>query len=166
MFFENTGAAFAHLRRQCAPGAPLSIVCWRSPRENEWATLGLNAAIHLLPEDAAGPPKGGPGPFAWAKPEATFAPALEEAGWRDVAWGPLDLPMSLGVGMEGPGVAPGAEAATAFSMRIGPLASRTRGMDEREKAAIAAAVAEAMQAREENGAVSVNGACWLISASA
>lgn len=161
MFFGDTAAAFANLRRAMAPGAEMSIVCWRRASENDWAMAPMNAARDLLPKVEKGDPLA-PGPFAWADPEASFAPALETAGWSDVTWGPVDLDIILGAGIEGDPI----DAATHFCMRIGPMAGRLRGLDDDIKAAIEVRVREAMTARLRDGAVRVNGACWLVSGTA
>lgn len=161
MFFEDTEAAFATLRRAMKPGADMSIVCWRRPSENDWAMAPLAAARDLLPVVEKGDPLA-PGPFAWADPEPSFAPALEAAGWSGVTWGEIDREIIMGAGIEGGPV----DAATHFCMRIGPLASRLRGMEDDRKAAIEERVRDAMTARLSDGAVRVNGACWLVSATA
>jgi SAM-dependent methyltransferase len=159
MFFGDTEAAFTNLRRAMKPGAEMSIVCWRRPSENDWAMAPLNAARDLLPPVEKGDPLA-PGPFAWAVPEASFAPALEAAGWSDVTWGPLDMEIIMGAGIEGDPV----DAGTHFCMRIGPLAGRLRGLDDDVKAEVELRVRDAMTTRLVDGAVRVNGACWLVSA--
>lgn len=161
MFFGEPDAAFANLRRAMAPGAPLAIACWRTPKENEWATLALGAAKPLLPEE---PPadRFAPGPFAWSIPEETFAPMLERAGWRDAAWTPLDHVIELGAGMEGGAV----ERAVRFSLAIGPLARRLDGLPEATLARVETAVREALAAKERDGRVAVAGAAWLVTARA
>lgn len=158
MFFGDTTAAFANLRTAMKPGAEMSIICWRALRENDWAMAPMKAARELLPPTEKGDPLA-PGPFAWADPEVSFVPALEAAGWSDVSWGPVDREIIMGAGIEGDPV----DAATHFCMRIGPLASRLRGLDDDEKAVVEGKVREAMTARLVDGAVRVNGACWLVS---
>ncbi|MGB0855398.1 MAG: class I SAM-dependent methyltransferase [Pikeienuella sp.] len=158
MFFADTAAAFSNLRKGMKPGADMSIVCWRAARENDWAMAPMKAARDLLPPVPKGDPLA-PGPFAWADPEASFAPALEAAGWSDVSWGPVDLQIIMGAGIEGDPV----DAATHFCMRIGPLAGRLRGLEDELKSTIEQRVREAMTDRLSDGAVRVNGACWLIS---
>ena len=49
MFFDDAVAAFANLHRLAAPAGRLVFACWRSPLDNGWATLPLQALAGLLP---------------------------------------------------------------------------------------------------------------------
>lgn len=163
MFFARPAAAFAHLRRACAPGAPLAVAAWRAPKENEWAALPLAAAKpHLPPAQPAD--RRAPGPFAWSEPEESFAPALREAGWRDLAWAPLDAEVELGAGLEGDPV----EAALRFALEIGPLANRLREAPPaaRDAAVTALRAALAGRAAERGGRVLARAAGWIVTARA
>jgi SAM-dependent methyltransferase len=164
MFFDRPRDAWARLRANMAPGAPLSVICWRGVKENGWAFLPLAAATPHLPSVAA-PPSGGPGPFAWAKPEASFLPVLQGAGWRDVAYRAVDAELPVGAGLPGFETDP-LEAALAFALSIGPAASRLRGAPARAAAAARAAIREALAATVRDGAARVSGACWLVTARA
>ncbi|MFV0473847.1 MAG: class I SAM-dependent methyltransferase [Pikeienuella sp.] len=165
MFFDDPGAAYAHLRRAMAPGGRLSIACWRAPKENEWAMLPLAAAKpHLPPQPPA--IRGAPGPFAWSIPEESFAPMLARAGWRRVAWAPVDIEAELGAGMEADHGGDRIAAAIAFAMEIGPLASRLRDAPEAARKKAEAAVAEAIRARAARGRVMAKAAAWVVTAEA
>lgn len=163
MFFDRPADAWARLRANMAPGAKLSAVCWRGLKENAWAFAPLAAATPHLPAFDA-PPPGAPGPFAWAKPEASFLPALEGAGWRDVAHERIDADLAVGAAVEG--IADPVEAAVEFAFRIGPTASRVKSADAAQASRARAAVREDMAARLKDGAVSLSGACWLVTARA
>lgn len=162
MFFDEPAAAYAHLRSAMKSGAPLAIACWRTPRENEWAYLPLKAAKEIMPPT---PPadRRAPGPFAWSEPEESFAPMLAEAGWRDVAWAPVEHAIALNSeGAEDP-----IESALAFTLEIGPLASRLREAPEDLREAAKAAVREALATRlSDTGVVKVAGAGWVVTARA
>ena len=163
MFFDRPVDAWARLRANMRPGARLSVICWRGIKENGWAFAPLAAASSHLP-DAVAPPPGAPGPFAWAKPEASFLPVLEKSGWRDVAYEKVDaeLPVSRAVaGIEDP-----LEAAMAFALRIGPAASRMRGAGAAQARRAQEAIRDDLAARLCDGAVSLSGACWLVTARA
>ncbi|QIE55112.1 class I SAM-dependent methyltransferase [Pikeienuella piscinae] len=162
MFFDEPLPAYAHLRRAMAPGAPLAIACWRTVRENEWATAPLDAAKALLPPTPPPDPRA-PGPFAWAKPEESFAPMLEAAGWRRVAWAPADAVVEFGAGMGGDKV----EAATRFAMEIGPMASRLRDVSEGVRRKVESAVHAAMAKRAAcDGRPQATAAAWIVTARA
>lgn len=165
MFFDDQPAAYAHLRSVMKPGADLAISCWRLPKENEWAMAPLSLVRHLLPEPAP-MPKFAPGPFAWSVPEETFEPALEAAGWSDIAWGPLDFQVQMGKGLEDEFDGDPVEAATAFCMTIGPNASRLRGVDDSLRTKVEAIIRAAMAERVQDGAVWASAAGWLVTAKA
>lgn len=162
MFFAAPVPAFAHLRRSMRPGARAAIACWRAPRENDWAMLALNAAKPLLPE-APKIARGAPGPFSWAVPEETFGPILETAGWKDVSWRAVDHELTLGEGLKGD---TGVDRAVAFSMKIGPLASRLKSVKKKKRKEIREVVRDALAARADGGEVKVRGAGWLVEARA
>ncbi|MEL6793623.1 MAG: class I SAM-dependent methyltransferase [Pseudomonadota bacterium] len=162
MFFDDPVTAYANIRKALAPGARVSIVCWRTPKENSWAMSALNAARPHLPEIAP-PPKFAPGPFAWSVPEETFGRYLPEAGFKRVRWRAVDraIPLGLGLSDETP-----LDRAVKFCMKIGPLASRIKGLDKPVKRKIRAAVRDALGALEVRGRIMATGACWLVSAEA
>lgn len=90
MFFEDPTAAFANLRRSCAPGAGLVFACWRGVGENPSFTMGtelLTARMDPRPEP---PPPGAPGPMAFADGDR-LRDLLAGAGWGSVAVEPFDF---------------------------------------------------------------------------
>ena len=162
MFFDDPIPAYANIRRTMKPGARLSIVCWRAPKENDWAMAALNAARAFLP-DAKPAPMFAPGPFAWSVPEKTFRRYLPAAGFRRVRHRPIDRQINLGAGVRG---ATALDRAVKFSLKIGPLASRLRGADKATRDKARDAVREALRGHLESGRVSTKGACWLVTAEA
>ncbi|MGN6694622.1 MAG: methyltransferase domain-containing protein [Aquihabitans sp.] len=95
MFFDDTAAAFANIRRSAAPGARLVFACWRSHEENAMFTLGTSMLLDQL--DPPLPPydADAPGPTALANPDRTRA-ALASAGWTDIDLAPLDAVLDYG----------------------------------------------------------------------
>lgn len=89
MFFDDSAAAFANIRRAAAPGARLVFACWRSHEENAMFTLGTSTLLAQL--DPLLPPLDpcAPGPTALADPDRTRA-FLEDAGWSEVDLVPCD----------------------------------------------------------------------------
>ncbi|MEM7523396.1 MAG: class I SAM-dependent methyltransferase, partial [Pseudomonadota bacterium] len=165
MFFDEPTPAWAHLRKAAAPGAPLSIACWRAPRLNEWATLPLYAAKPHLPE-VPPVPHDAPGPFAWSMPEETIKPILTNAGWKDVAWKELDRDIILGAGVAaGPDDDP-LDIATDFTIENGPLSRRLKELPAETQEVVRKDVREALSTRLLEGRVVVKGAVWLVSATA
>lgn len=159
MFFDRPIDAYARIRSQMKPGAKASIICWRGFKENPWAFAPFIAAAELLPK-VPPQPQGAPGPFAWAKPEESAIPYLAKSGWKNIRTRPVDHEIVLGAGVGGDPL----EAALTFALTIGPLSSRMEGQSAAQKARIRAAVKTELEKQMMDGAVRVNGACWLVTA--
>jgi len=113
MFFPDPPAAFAHLHDMAVAGAGLVFSCFRDRRLNPWAS----ELAALLPPGMATPADPyAPGPFAFAD-EARVTTILTAAGWRDIAFEPLDFAYIAGMGDD-----PIADA-QAFLGSIGPAAA-------------------------------------------
>ena len=155
MFFRDTPAALANLRRACTPGARLVFIVWREPRENPWVMIPVSAAkdfVQLPPRPAPGEPS----QFQWADPGLAIR-WLESAGWRNCRFDPLDITLAM------PGEPP--EAAR-FLLQMGPAAAllAEAGGDLAQRAE--AALAEQLVPHVRNGAVTLGSACWTVSATA
>ncbi|QPH53536.1 class I SAM-dependent methyltransferase [Pontivivens ytuae] len=162
MFFDDPAAGWAHLRTQVTPGGQLAVSCWRAASLNGWVTIPLAAARPVLGEEATqAPPAGGAGPFGWAD-EAYVRDLLTGAGWSDVALTPVDREAAISTGSDPDPVA----RATAFTLRIGILASRLRERSEEERAAVADALAAAFAPLVREGAVRIPTAGWIVTARA
>ncbi|MXY38732.1 MAG: class I SAM-dependent methyltransferase [Rhodospirillaceae bacterium] len=155
MFFRDTPAALANLRRASRPGARLVFIVWREPRENPWVMIPVSAAkafVELPPRPAPGEPS----QFQWA--DADLATGwLEGAGWRGCRFAPLDIALAM------PG---GPLEASRFLLQMGPGAAllAEAGGDLAERAE--AALAEDLVPHLRNGAVILDSACWIVSATA
>ncbi|KRF21253.1 methyltransferase type 11 [Nocardioides sp. Soil797] len=95
MFFDDPTAAFANIRRACAPGARLAFVCWREG-ENAMFTLGTSTLLDRLePQPEADP--AAPGPLAFGNPERVRR-ILVDAGWSGVDLTAVDTVADFGLG--------------------------------------------------------------------
>ena len=56
MFFEDSAAAFANIRRALISGGRLPFVCWREVRANTWASVTIGIARRHIEL----PPRPGP----------------------------------------------------------------------------------------------------------
>ena len=94
------------------------LVCWRTPRDNPWATTPLLAA--RKPMNVTPPPADplAPGPFALAD-EARLHSILSDAGFAALETKRFDVAVSLGATPRG---------AAEGSVRIGPAARFDREM--------------------------------------
>ncbi len=153
MFFADSDAAFANLRRAARPKGRLVFVCWRSAADNPLSLVPTEAAAHLLPPRAP-PAKDAPGRFAFADPDRVRG-ILERSGWRDIAIAPLDVdtPVSF-------------DEMMALSLDLGSLAPVLREQTPAVRDQVRQAVAEALRAQVVDGQVPLKAACWLVEARA
>ena len=158
MFFDSEVDAWRHLRQQLAPGAAASIVVWREAAENDWARVPLELARPVLGEEATRiTPPNGPGPFAWSDP-AHFQTVLAQAGWSGIEWKEVRCNAVMEAGTsETP-----AERAAEFAMRIGPLASRLRGIEPEIKQQLRAVLCRGFEPYQRNGEIRVGTSAWVI----
>jgi SAM-dependent methyltransferase len=153
MFFDDPVAAFAHLRSLAKEGGRLVFSCFRSAKENHWAS----ALAHLMPGGPADPYA--PGPFAFAD-EDRVSDILSRAGWRDAKAAPLDFGYVAGAGGD-----PVADANDFFA-RIGPISRAIRELDETGRERLRAGLDEQVRAHHKDGKVSFPAAAWIWSAHA
>ncbi|MRI56013.1 methyltransferase domain-containing protein [Methylobacterium sp. DB1607] len=152
MFFEDSAAAFANIRRALVTGGRLRFLCWRSMAENQWVTLARDAVLPLLPE-VEPPQPGAPGPFRFAAPD-TLLPILEAAGFRAIACDPIDRLMRVGATPE---------AAADFVATRGPVARLLRERDPALQATALKIITQLFTERFGKGPVDLGAACWLVS---
>lgn len=81
MFFDDSVAAFANLRRQTKPGGRLVFACWQSAEQNPWNVGSILS--RFAPPPPPVPPRNPTGPFALADVARTTE-VLGEAGWAGV----------------------------------------------------------------------------------
>lgn len=160
MFFDDEISAWQHLRTQMAPRTHAAIVVWCPAEENDWARIPLELARPVLGKEATRiSPPNGPGPFAWSAP-THFSTVLESAGWSGVHWQEVQRDAVMETGdAEDP-----VERAVAFAMRIGPLASRLRGIDEATRERVRAELRQGFQGNFQGDKVMVSTSAWLIRA--
>jgi SAM-dependent methyltransferase len=158
MFFADPVAAFAHLRRRAAPGAPLVFSCFRARQENEWARV-LQDAIGPVPAAAAGY---APGPFAFADRDFV-ADLLAAAGWRVERADAVDFSYVAG---EGDSDAAAIDDALAFFARIGPAAPAIRATHGDERLTLRARIASRLARYATDRRVVMPAAAWIWTARA
>lgn len=93
MFFDDPEAAFARLHAAAAACGRLVFSCFRSARDNAWASVP-SAAVGVRPRVPAG---SAPGPFAFADPDFV-AGSLAAAGWRSATAAAMDYGYVAGEG--------------------------------------------------------------------
>ena len=148
MFFDDPVAAFAHLCSLAKDGGRLAFSCFRSPKENVWAS----ALAHLMPGGPGDPHA--PGPFAFADRDRVAA-ILSQAGWRDAKATPLDFGYVAGAGDDPVG------DANDFFARVGPVSRAIRELDETGRQRLRAALDGQVRAHHEGGVVRFPAAAWI-----
>lgn len=153
MFFENSVAAFANLRRAARYGAELRFVAWRSAADNPFMTTAERAAAPLLPNLPARQPDA-PGQFAFADADKVRR-ILEESGWAEVEIRPTDVLCTL----------PESELVGYFT-RLGPVGQILPEVDGRTRAQVIDTARAAFEPYVHGGEVRFTAACWLVGARA
>jgi SAM-dependent methyltransferase len=156
MFFADPVAAFANLRRQCAPSALLRFSCFRAREDNRWYT----DLVSVLPGPLEPPSPDAPGPFAFADPQRVRA-ILTAAGWRDVAFEAVDYRM-----IAGEGESEALDEAVAYFQRIGPAARVIAALPERARAAVCKDLRAMLATHRDRDRVSLPAAAWIVHARA
>lgn len=151
MFFADTTAAFANVRRALKPDGRLAFVCWRTMAENPWMTVPLQAALSLLPAPSPSDPLA-PGPFALADPDR-IRRVLGEAGFIGVEITPHD--QAIGGGE--------LEQAVQLALRVGPLGALRRDYPE-SREAVADAVRKALAPYVTPTGVRLASGTWIVTA--
>ena len=153
MFFADPVAAFKNLRRAMKPSGRLVFICWRTPAENPWGSVPMRAAApHLPPAEKPGPED--PGQYAFGDP-ARVERILKAAGFGTPSFAKVDRPNVMGEDVAG----------TVENLgKFGPLArmfaEATPEQVDKARAAIAQALAPYVTAK----GVTLDAACWLVSA--
>lgn len=156
MFFDDPTAAFTNLGRALRPEGSMVFVCWRTPRENLWVSVPMEAARPFFEQPAAAPDPFAPGPFAYADRERLHG-ILQGAGFARVSIEPYDAPLRLGGGVD-------LDATVDFATKIGPTAAllRERGGDRLHE--VRAALREALSPYVTEAGVSLGAAMWVVRA--
>lgn len=156
MFFAAPAAAFKHLRSALRPGGRCVFVCWRTPRDNPWAMTPLAAARQALGITPAPADPHAPGPFAFAD-ERRLSGILSNAGFSGMDIQRFDAPVALGATPR---------AAAESAAQIGPVGRLVREVGAEQLPKILDAMQRVLAPlAAPDGAVSLNGATWIVAAS-
>lgn len=154
MFFADPIASFANIRKAMKPGGRLAFLCWRTMKENPFATIPIGVALRYLPPPAPADPFA-PGPFAFADAERTRG-ILERAGFAAPKVAAFDSSMIFG---DTPA------SAAEEGIRIGPAARLLADASEEVKRKIVADLTVEYAKLMTPRGVSVPIHCWVVTAS-
>lgn len=155
MFFADTAAAFRNLCSALRSGGRLVFVAWQGPEQNPWFTIPQELAVARLGPVAESPPEA-PGPMAFRDPERVLR-LMRDAGLGDCRAEPASAELHH------PG---GVEAAVALAQHVGPISRtlREKGGSAQDLAAIAEALADALQRFRSDDGVRIPAALTVFSA--
>lgn len=155
MFFEQPADAFANLRAQLKPDAPLAFVCWRGAAENAWNLIPPRAIGPMLPAPLPQPDPHAPGPMALADPERTRA-IMTAAGWQGITIKPWDGRLPLG-----------RDIADATDLLANIAHARLVAPFNLDQAEVRARIAELLRPMADtDGRVWGAAGCWIVTARA
>jgi SAM-dependent methyltransferase len=153
MLMADPAAALAQTRRVLRDDGRLAFAVWAAPDRNPWAML---VGMSLVERGHLPPPKpGAPGIFAMADPDrirelvtgAGFdAPDIEEIGF---SWDFGDFDRYWGF----------------VTTTAGPIAAAIQAMDDGERNSLRGAIREKTAEYDRDGGFSMEGLCWLVTAS-
>lgn len=155
MFFGDPIAAFAHLRSVVSDQASLRFSCFRARDANGWA--GLLQGV--LPVQPTTPDPHAPGPFAFGN-EDRVSMILRDAGWKDIAFEPLDYAMIAGNGEDA------LEEAVAYFLRIGPAASAITALEGAARERAIANLRAMLADHRKQDRIALPAAAWIVTARA
>lgn len=155
MFFAEPARSFANMRKGLRKGGRLTFICWRTPKENPWLILPLQAVYAHVPKL---PPVGpeDPGPFAFAS-----APRVEQilldAGFADVRMEPHDLSLDIAAGG-------GLEAGVQTAVEIGPANRALEDAAPEVRAAATVSIRKALAPFVRDEGVWLPASVWIVTA--
>jgi len=157
MFFADPVAAFTNLRGALKAGGRLSFICWQPIDRNQWMMVPLLATLEHLPPPEI-PAADAPGPFSLADPERVRR-ILRESKFRDVDVIAHAAKMVVGEGYS-------LDEITDFVMEVGPTSRLLKDASATLRTAVSDSVRAALAKFQEDGAVRMDAAAWLVSARA
>lgn len=154
MFFDDPVGAFTNFAKAAAPDARLVFSCFRDRAENPWA----DKIAGLLPRGGAHDDAlEAPGPFAFADRDRVQR-ILDAAGWREIAFEPVDFAYIAGSGENA------VDDALSFFLAIGPAARGAAELEDAELAQFTTRLRRYLVANAQGPLVALPGAAWVVSA--
>jgi hypothetical protein len=155
MFFAQPVLSFANLRKALRTAGRVTFACWRTPRDNPWLMVPLQAAYKHVPKlPELGPED--PGPFAFANEERVRR-ILGEAGFASIELERRDLSLDVAVGR-------GLDVAVKSAIEVGPASRALEGQSAELKAAVAASIRAALAPFQRDANVPLGASIWIVTA--
>lgn len=148
MFFADSVAAFANLRRAATADAMLRLVVWRGPEENPFMTAAERAAAPLLPNLPVRT-SNEPGQFGLADRDRTQR-LLQTTGWTSVDIQPVDIPCAMP-----------ASDLLFYLTHLGPVGRILQDADDSFRARVIDTIRPAFDDYVQGAEIRFNAACWI-----
>ncbi len=151
MFFADSVAAFANLKRALRPEGRVSFACWQGLQKNPWMAVPLSVvARHVEPPPPAAP--GTPGPLAFADPDFVRE-ILTAAGFSEITVAPVTPPMNVGATVDD---------ALEFLTKLGPSARMLQDASDEVRAAAAKDLREALEPFATESGIELGASAWVV----
>jgi SAM-dependent methyltransferase len=136
MFFSDPAVAFGTLAAATRPGGRLAMAVWARRDESDVFAVPLRATLDELARRrvTVDVPPADDGPFSLHDP-VSVAALLTGAGWSDVACRPHELVLPFAGGLD-------AASAAVAALDLGPTRLVTTQLDDHDRAAVTAAIAD------------------------
>jgi SAM-dependent methyltransferase len=157
MFFADTAAAFANIRRSLAPGGRFAFACWQPVVANEWMFIPGAAVVTVTGQLPPMPGLDEPGPFLLSDPERVRS-LLDAAGFTGIDVTPLAQTVVV--------PADRVDEFAAHTRRIGPVREALRTADADTAARIEAAVRAALHEKVADGRLELSAGALIVTATA
>lgn len=158
MFFDDSVAAFRHMRATLKPGGRMAFVCWRGAQENDWVRLPMGAIRDIVDVPPADPTA--PGPFAFGNADRLRG-ILADAGFSDIAIEPFDALIPYGYGDTREAAI---DDALDLAFQVGPLTRALADQPDDIRARAAQAARDAFAQRPGETSIMIEGAAWIVTA--
>ena len=160
MFFNLPGLALRNVRRALRPGGVLTMIVWRSRKDNPWvheAEQRVRKIVPIVSHDETDQVHCGPGPFSMAGAD-TVSDLLCSCGYERIAFERFDSDICIGRTLD---------EAVAFAMALGPAGEiiRLAGTEgERRRPSVVAALRETLADYQRDDGIWAGSSSWFVTA--
>jgi ubiquinone/menaquinone biosynthesis C-methylase UbiE len=155
MFFAQPALSFANMRKALRPGGRVAFACWRTPRDNPWLMLPLQAAYKHVPKMPQMGPED-PGPFSFADEERVRR-ILAEAGFASIALERHDLALDIATGK-------GLDVAVKAAIDTGPASRALEGHPSETRALVNDEIRAMLTPYLRDSKVPLGASIWIVTA--
>ena len=157
MFFGDSFGAFKNIRKGIKPGGRVAFVCWQEIQKNPFFLVPMGAAFEVLPPPEPQPPRT-PGPFAFGEKDYLLD-ILKTADFGNVEIEGFAAEMAVPDDFS-------AERAAEFFVTFGPTKRLLEEQPTDIVEKVRSKITTALDSHVVNQKVKLEGAVWLVKATA